>query len=163
MPDAGRARRRSGRLRVHRPQRQGPTTDPDRWYYPTPPRVDAACRGRIRRGFSDIAELVEVGLSLGANGTPIREIVGADPVEFVEAFVQNYPEGQWRIRERERLNRTIALLDEGRIIVNGTLAELQALLPPATVEYAQKQPTLEDVFLALVGGPDTHADPRRHE
>jgi ABC-2 type transport system ATP-binding protein len=35
--------------------------------------------------------------------------------------------------------------------VNGTLAELKALLPPAEVEYVEKQPTLEDVFFALVG------------
>jgi len=35
--------------------------------------------------------------------------------------------------------------------VNGTLAELKQLLPPATVEYIEKQPTLEDVFLTLVG------------
>ena len=39
----------------------------------------------------------------------------------------------------------------GRIIANGTLAELKALLPPAKVEYVEKQPTLEDVFLAIVG------------
>jgi ABC-2 type transport system ATP-binding protein len=36
--------------------------------------------------------------------------------------------------------------------VNGTLAELRRLLPPAKVEYIEKQPTLEDVFLTLVGG-----------
>ena len=48
----------------------------------------------------DLADLFEQG---AANGTPIREIVGQDPVEFVEAFVRNYPEGQWRIRERSRL------------------------------------------------------------
>ncbi|HET9143155.1 ABC transporter ATP-binding protein [Actinophytocola sp.] len=53
--------------------------------------------------------------------------------------------------EAEQLADRIAILHEGRIIVNGTLAELKALLPPATVEYVQKQPTLEDVFLALVG------------
>ena len=35
--------------------------------------------------------------------------------------------------------------------MNGTLAELKQLLPPAKVEYVEKQPTLEDVFLALVG------------
>jgi len=35
--------------------------------------------------------------------------------------------------------------------VNGTLAELKQLLPPAQVEYVEKQPTLEDVFLAVVG------------
>ena len=35
--------------------------------------------------------------------------------------------------------------------MNGTLAELKELLPPAKVEYIEKQPTLEDVFFALVG------------
>lgn len=53
--------------------------------------------------------------------------------------------------EAEHLAHRIAILHEGRIIVNGTLAELKALLPPATVEYVEKQPTLEDVFLAVVG------------
>ena len=53
--------------------------------------------------------------------------------------------------EAEQLADRIAILHEGRIIVNGTLAELKALLPPAKVEYVEKQPTLEDVFLALVG------------
>ncbi|HEU4465479.1 MAG TPA: ABC transporter ATP-binding protein, partial [Agromyces sp.] len=33
------------------------------------------------------------------------------------------------------------------------LAELKQLLPPAEVEYVEKQPTLEEVFLALVGDP----------
>jgi DNA-binding ferritin-like protein (Dps family) len=42
-----------------------------------------------------------------ANGTPIREIVGDDPVEFIESFVQNYPEGRWIRRQRERLNKAI--------------------------------------------------------
>jgi ABC-2 type transport system ATP-binding protein len=53
--------------------------------------------------------------------------------------------------EAEQLADRIAILHEGRIIVNGTLAELRQLLPPATVEYVEKQPTLEDVFLAIVG------------
>ena len=53
--------------------------------------------------------------------------------------------------EAEQLADRIAILHEGRIIVNGTLAELKQLLPPAKVEYVEKQPTLEDVFLALVG------------
>lgn len=54
--------------------------------------------------------------------------------------------------EAEHLADRIAILHEGRIIVNGTLTELKALLPPAKVEYVEKQPTLEDVFFALVGG-----------
>ncbi|MEU7872240.1 ATP-binding cassette domain-containing protein [Dactylosporangium sp. NPDC049140] len=53
--------------------------------------------------------------------------------------------------EAEQLADRIAILHEGRIIVNGTLSELKQLLPPAKVEYVEKQPTLEDVFLALVG------------
>jgi len=56
--------------------------------------------------------------------------------------------------EAEQLADRIAILHGGRIIVNGTLAELKALLPPATVEYVEKQPTLEDVFLAIIGERD---------
>ena len=53
--------------------------------------------------------------------------------------------------EAEQLADRIAILHEGVIIQNGTLAELKRLLPQATVEYVEKQPTLEEVFLALVG------------
>ena len=53
--------------------------------------------------------------------------------------------------EAEQLADRIAILHEGRIIANGTLAELKQLLPPAKIEYVEKQPTLEDIFLALVG------------
>jgi len=55
------------------------------------------------------------------------------------------------LEEAEQLADRIAILHEGRIIVNGTLAELKALMPPAEVEYVEKQPTLEEVFLAIVG------------
>jgi ABC-2 type transport system ATP-binding protein len=61
--------------------------------------------------------------------------------------------------EAEQLADRIAILHEGRILVNGTLAELKQLLPPAEVEYVEKQPTLEDVFFALVGDGDKHATP----
>jgi ABC-2 type transport system ATP-binding protein len=53
--------------------------------------------------------------------------------------------------EAEQLADRIAILHQGRIIVNGTLAELRQLLPPAEVTYVEKQPTLEDVFFAVVG------------
>ncbi len=53
--------------------------------------------------------------------------------------------------EAEQLADRIAILHGGRIVVNGTLLELKQLLPPAKVEYVEKQPTLEDVFLAIVG------------
>jgi ABC-2 type transport system ATP-binding protein len=53
--------------------------------------------------------------------------------------------------EAEQLADRIAILHKGVIIQHGTLAELKRLLPPATVEYVEKQPSLEDVFLALTG------------
>ena len=43
-----------------------------------------------------------------ANQTPVREIVGADPVEFAQEFLANYPEGAWIHRERERLRTSIS-------------------------------------------------------
>ncbi|MEU8334110.1 ABC transporter ATP-binding protein [Micromonospora tulbaghiae] len=60
--------------------------------------------------------------------------------------------------EAEQLADRIAILHEGTIIQNGTLAELKQLLPTAKVEYVEKQPTLEDVFLALVGHTARNAD-----
>ncbi|WP_433649427.1 ABC transporter ATP-binding protein [Micromonospora zamorensis] len=53
--------------------------------------------------------------------------------------------------EAEHLADRLAILHEGRIIVNGTLDELKQLLPPAKIEYVEKQPSLEDVFLTVVG------------
>ena len=61
------------------------------------------------------------------------------------------------LEEAEQLADRIAILHRGRIIVNGTLAELKALLPPAKVEYVEKQPSLEEVFLTLV--TDNEVDP----
>ncbi|WP_152361217.1 ABC transporter ATP-binding protein [Microlunatus speluncae] len=63
--------------------------------------------------------------------------------------------------EAEQLADRIAILHQGVIIQNGTLAELKQLLPPAKVEYVEKQPSLEDVFLTLVGetGEPTDAVP----
>jgi ABC-2 type transport system ATP-binding protein len=55
--------------------------------------------------------------------------------------------------EAEQLADRIAILHEGTIIVNGTLAELKQLHPPAEVEYIEKQPSLEDIFLAITGNP----------
>ena len=52
----------------------------------------------------DLADLFEQS---AANRTPIRDVVGEDPVEFAEAFVQNYAEGQWINKERERLTSAI--------------------------------------------------------
>ena len=56
--------------------------------------------------------------------------------------------------EAEQLADRIAILHRGTIIQNGTLSELKRLLPPAKVEYVEKQPSLEDIYLAIVGAHD---------
>jgi DNA-binding ferritin-like protein (Dps family) len=50
--------------------------------------------------FGDLADLFE---RAAADGTPIRDLVGEDPVEFADAFLQNYAQGQWINKERVRL------------------------------------------------------------
>ena len=54
--------------------------------------------------FEDVADLFE---QAAADGTPIREIVGDDPVEFVDALVRNYSKGGYVDRERARLVKGI--------------------------------------------------------
>jgi ABC-2 type transport system ATP-binding protein len=56
-----------------------------------------------------------------------------------------------QLEEAEQLADRIVILHEGRIIAGGTLAQLKKLFPPAKVEYVEKEPTLEEIFLAIVG------------
>jgi len=58
-------------------------------------------------GTAMYVDLIDLFEQSAVKGTPIREIVGDDPVDFVETFVRNYPKGQWIIRERERLAKAI--------------------------------------------------------
>lgn len=60
---------------------------------------------QMLRMLDDLATLLEQG---AADGTPVRAIVGEDPVEFAEAFLANYPQGSWIEKERARLSSTIA-------------------------------------------------------
>ncbi|MGW0801528.1 DUF1048 domain-containing protein [Nonomuraea sp. NPDC002799] len=55
--------------------------------------------------YEDLADLFEQS---AADGTPIREIFGEDPVEFVEAFMQNYSMGRYISRERNRFTSAIS-------------------------------------------------------
>ncbi|HYO85303.1 MAG TPA: DUF1048 domain-containing protein [Dermatophilaceae bacterium] len=67
-------------------------------------------RGSITKGdvlvsmLQDLADLFEQS---AADGTPVRAVVGEDPVEFAEEFLQNYSEGQWINKERQRLTAAI--------------------------------------------------------
>lgn len=60
--------------------------------------------GLAAKMLDDLGDLFEES---AADGTPIRAIVGDDPVEFVEAFLANYSEGQWINKERQRLIKAI--------------------------------------------------------
>lgn len=63
----------------------------------------------INSMFEDLADLFE---RAAADGTPVRAVVGEDPIEFVEAFRQNYFDGGWVSRERERLTAAIARAEQ---------------------------------------------------
>ena len=53
---------------------------------------------------TDLADLLEQSV---AAGTPVRDVVGSDPVEFAETFMENYGGGSWIRSERERLAKSI--------------------------------------------------------
>lgn len=53
----------------------------------------------------DLADLLEQSV---ADATPIRSLVGDDPAEFAEAFLDNYAGGSWIRKERARLASSIA-------------------------------------------------------
>jgi DNA-binding ferritin-like protein (Dps family) len=54
--------------------------------------------------FGDLADLWE---RAAADGTPVRDIVGADPVDFAETFAQAYGGTRWIDKERSRLAQAI--------------------------------------------------------
>ncbi|HBL49680.1 MAG TPA: export ABC transporter ATP-binding protein [Firmicutes bacterium] len=72
----------------------------------------------------------------------VRELAGGGTTVFLTTQY---------LEEAEQLADRIAILHKGLIIGSGTLAELKKLFPPAKVEYIEKQPSLEEIFLAIVG------------
>ncbi|MHB8892641.1 MAG: DUF1048 domain-containing protein [Candidatus Limnocylindrales bacterium] len=66
--------------------------------------------------FEDVADLFE---QAAADGTPIREIVGEDPVEFVDALVRNYSKGGYVDQERARLVNAIDCAAERAVRAEG--------------------------------------------
>ena len=125
--------------------------------------TDAGSR-RVATYSGGMRRRLDIAMSLIGNPPVIfldEPTTGLDPQARIEVWqaVQKLAEQGTTVllttqylEEAEHLADRIAILHGGRIIVNGTLAELKQLLPPAKVEYVEKQPTLEDVFFAIVGG-----------
>ena len=65
----------------------------------------------IVKMFNDFADLWE---RAAADGTPVREIVGEDPVEFAETFAQAYTGKQWIDKERARLIKAVEDAERGQ-------------------------------------------------
>jgi ABC-2 type transport system ATP-binding protein len=124
--------------------------------------TDAAAR-RVATYSGGMRRRLDVAMSLIGNPSVIfldEPTTGLDPQARIEVWqaVKELAEHGTTVLlttqyldEAEHLADRIAILHQGRIIVNGTLTELKQLLPPAQVEYVEKQPTLEDVFFAIVG------------
>ena len=123
-------------------------------------RRAAALSGGMRRR-------LDLAMSLVGNPPVVlldEPTTGLDPEARLEVWqaVRELAEGgttvlltTQHLEEAEQLAHRIAVLHEGRILVDGTLDELRTLLPPARVQYVKKEPTLEDVFLALVADSGT--------
>jgi ABC-2 type transport system ATP-binding protein len=124
--------------------------------------TDAADR-RVSTYSGGMRRRLDLAMSLAGKPQLIfldEPTTGLDPEARIEAWkiVKELADGGTTVflttqylDEAEQLADRIAILHEGRIIASGTLAELKKLLPPAKVEYVEKQPTLEDIFFAIVG------------
>jgi ABC-2 type transport system ATP-binding protein len=124
-------------------------------------RADTYSAGMTRR--------LDIAMSLV--GTPAvifldEPTTGLDPEARLEVWetVKELADGGTTILlttqyldEAEQLADRIAILEGGKIITSGTLDELKKLFPPAKVEYIEKQPSLEDIFLAIVGKKEVKA------
>jgi ABC-2 type transport system ATP-binding protein len=124
--------------------------------------ADAAGR-RVSTYSGGMRRRLDIAMSLIGNPRIIfldEPTTGLDPEARIEVWqvIRNLADSGTTVflttqylDEAEKLAGRIAILHEGTIIVSGTLEELRKLLPPAKVEYVERQPTLEEVFLAIVG------------
>ena len=132
--------------------------------------IDAAAR-KVSTYSGGMCRRLDIAMSLIGNSQVIfldEPTTGLDPEARIEVWqvVKKLAKHGTTVLlttqyldEAEQLADRIAILNAGRIIVNGTLAELKGLLPPAKVEYVEKQPTLEEVFFAIVGDDGKDATP----
>jgi ABC-2 type transport system ATP-binding protein len=128
--------------------------------------LTAAGARRVATYSGGMRRRLDIAMSLIGNPPVIfldEPTAGLDPEARIEVWqaVKELAEGGTTVllttqylNEAEQLADRIAILHQGRIIVNGTLAELKQLLPPAKVEYVEKQPSLEDVYFAVTGHGD---------
>ncbi|WP_328989895.1 ATP-binding cassette domain-containing protein [Kribbella sp. NBC_01245] len=132
--------------------------------------LTAAANKRVDTYSGGMARRLDIAMSL----------VGTPPVIFLDEPTTGLdPEGRlevWKtvkkladdgttillttqyLDEAEQLADRIAILHGGKIIANGTLDELKRLFPPAEVEYIEKQPTLEEIFLAIISKKGDEVD-----
>jgi len=106
---------------------------------------------------------LDIAMSLVGNPDVIfldEPTTGIDPEARIEVWktIRALSEGGTTIllttqylEEAEQLADKIAILHGGNIIADGTLDELKKLFPPAQKEYIEKQPSLEEIFLAIIG------------
>ncbi|HEX6543014.1 MAG TPA: ATP-binding cassette domain-containing protein [Ktedonobacterales bacterium] len=124
--------------------------------------TDAAGR-RVSTYSGGMRRRLDIAMSLIGNSRIIfldEPTTGLDPEARIEVWqvIQNLADSGTTVflttqylDEAEKLADRIAILHDGTIIVSGTLEDLRKLLPPAKVEYVERQPTLEEIFLAIVG------------
>lgn len=124
--------------------------------------TDAANR-RADKYSGGMKRRLDIAMSL--IGTPAvifldEPTTGLDPEARIEVWdtVKELADGGTTIllttqylEEAEQLADRIAILHGGKIISTGTLTELKEMFPPSKVEYIEKQPTLEEIFLAIIG------------
>jgi ABC-2 type transport system ATP-binding protein len=123
--------------------------------------VDAAER-RVSTYSGGMRRRLDIAMSLIGDPRIIfldEPTTGLDPEGRIEVWqvIQNLADSGTTVLlttqyldEAEKLADRIAILHEGTIIVSGTLEDLRKLLPPAKVEYVERQPTLEEIFLAII-------------
>ena len=122
-----------------------------------------AARRRVATYSGGMRRRLDIAMSLIGHPRVIfldEPTTGLDPEGRIEVWrvIQNLAESGTTVflttqylDEAEKLADRIAILHEGAIIVSGTLEDLRKLLPPTKVEYVERQPTLEEIFLAIVG------------
>jgi ABC-2 type transport system ATP-binding protein len=124
--------------------------------------VDAADR-RVGTYSGGMKRRIDIAMSLVGNPKIIfldEPTTGLDPEARIEVWniVKELSNSGTTVflttqylEEAEQLADKIAILHGGKIIALDTLEGLKKLFPPAKVEYVEKQPTLEEIFLTIIG------------